>query len=123
MSRTALRAAVAGLADQDFERPSCCAGRLVRDLVWLLVIDAQDVLITSVTPAGAAEPTVDAVTYGSSSPPGRAKTRSTRWSRASRRRTGSRGGSSSASTTSVRPPVGPPYSPTPRPASARRARR
>ncbi|MFF7857881.1 maleylpyruvate isomerase N-terminal domain-containing protein [Streptomyces sp. NPDC007904] len=59
---TALRAAVAELPDEDFERPSGCAGWLVRDLVCHLVIDAQDVLITLVTPAGT-EPTVDAVTY------------------------------------------------------------
>ncbi|MCB5178924.1 maleylpyruvate isomerase N-terminal domain-containing protein [Streptomyces antimicrobicus] len=60
----ALRAAVAALADEDFGRPSGCAGWLVRDLVCHLVIDAQDVLITLVTPAGAAEPvTHDAVTY------------------------------------------------------------
>ncbi|WP_417159298.1 maleylpyruvate isomerase N-terminal domain-containing protein [Streptomyces bottropensis] len=38
--------AVADLADKDFERPSGCAGQLVRDLVHHLVIDAQDVLIT-----------------------------------------------------------------------------
>ncbi len=38
------------------------AGRLVRDLVRHLVIDAQDVLITLATPAGT-EPTRDAVTY------------------------------------------------------------
>ncbi|MFD9725325.1 maleylpyruvate isomerase N-terminal domain-containing protein [Streptomyces sp. NPDC059072] len=62
-SWTALRAAVDELPDQDFERPSGCAGWLVRDLVCHLVIDAQDVLITLVTPAGDAEPTVDAVTY------------------------------------------------------------
>ena len=48
--------------DEDFERPSGCTGWLVRDLVCHLVIDAQDVLITLVTPAEA-EPTVDAVTY------------------------------------------------------------
>lgn len=59
---TALRTAVAGLADEDFARPSGCAGWLVRDLVCHLVIDAQDVLITLVTPA-ASEPTRDAVTY------------------------------------------------------------
>ncbi|MGC3000781.1 maleylpyruvate isomerase N-terminal domain-containing protein [Streptomyces sp. G35A] len=59
---TALRAAVAELPDEDFERPSGCAGWLVRDLVCHLVIGAQDVLITLVTPAGT-EPTVDAVTY------------------------------------------------------------
>ncbi|TQM78046.1 uncharacterized protein (TIGR03083 family) [Saccharothrix saharensis] len=61
-SWTALREAVAGLADEDFERPSGCVGWLVRDLVCHLVIDAQDVLITLVTPAGG-EPTRDAVTY------------------------------------------------------------
>ncbi|MEV7443800.1 maleylpyruvate isomerase N-terminal domain-containing protein [Streptomyces sp. NPDC091204] len=61
-SWAALRAAVADLADEDFARPSGCAGWLVRDLVCHLVIDAQDVLITLVTPA-AAEPTRDAVTY------------------------------------------------------------
>lgn len=58
-SWAALRAAVGELADEDFERPS---GWLVRDLVCHLVIDAQDVLITLVTPAET-EPTVDAVTY------------------------------------------------------------
>lgn len=57
-----MRAAVAGIPDEDFERPSGCAGWLVRDLVCHLVIDAQDVLITLVTPAET-EPTVDAVTY------------------------------------------------------------
>jgi hypothetical protein len=61
-SWTALLAAVAGLRDQDFERPSGCAGWLVRDLVCHLVIDAQDVLITLATPADT-EPTRDAVTY------------------------------------------------------------
>ncbi|WP_327002475.1 GNAT family N-acetyltransferase [Dactylosporangium sp. NBC_01737] len=60
----ALRATVAGLRDEDFARPSGCAGWLVRDLVCHLVIDAQDVLITLVTPAGTA-PTRDAVTYWS----------------------------------------------------------
>ncbi|NEY35956.1 maleylpyruvate isomerase [Streptomyces sp. PRKS01-65] len=58
----ALRAAVAGLPDEDFARPSGCAGWLVRDLVCHLVIDAQDVLITLATPART-EPTRDAVTY------------------------------------------------------------
>ncbi|MFH9427556.1 maleylpyruvate isomerase N-terminal domain-containing protein [Streptomyces sp. NPDC017615] len=62
LSWSALRAAVAGLADADFGRPSGCAGWLVRDLVCHLVIDAQDVLITLVTPAGT-EPTRDAATY------------------------------------------------------------
>ncbi|MDR8412780.1 maleylpyruvate isomerase N-terminal domain-containing protein [Nonomuraea sp. 3-1Str] len=61
-SWTALRAAVAELPDEDFERPSGCTGWLVRDLVCHLVLDAQDVLITLVTPA-ATEPTRDAVTY------------------------------------------------------------
>ncbi|MEU6553402.1 maleylpyruvate isomerase N-terminal domain-containing protein [Streptomyces sp. NPDC046915] len=61
-SWTALRAAVAELPDKDFEQPSGCTGWLVRDLVCHLVIDAQDVLITLVTPAEA-EPTVNAVTY------------------------------------------------------------
>ncbi|MGI5501276.1 maleylpyruvate isomerase N-terminal domain-containing protein [Lentzea sp. CA-135723] len=50
------------LTDEDFGRPSGCAGWLVRDLVCHFVIDAQDVLITLVTPAPD-EPTHDAVTY------------------------------------------------------------
>lgn len=58
----ALRAAIAALPDEDFEKPSGCTGWLVRDLVCHLVIDAQDVLITLVTPT-ASEPTADAVTY------------------------------------------------------------
>jgi len=57
-----LRAAVAELPDEDFARPSGCTGWLVRDLVCHLIIDAQDVLITLVTPAET-EPTRDAVTY------------------------------------------------------------
>ncbi|MEU9378888.1 maleylpyruvate isomerase N-terminal domain-containing protein [Streptomyces sp. NPDC048255] len=61
-SWTALRTAVAELPDEDFAQPSGCAGWLVRDLVCHLVIDAQDVLITLVTPAHT-EPTRDAVTY------------------------------------------------------------
>ncbi|WP_037845025.1 MULTISPECIES: maleylpyruvate isomerase N-terminal domain-containing protein [unclassified Streptomyces] len=61
-SWTALRAAVAGLAEEDFALPSGCAGWLVRDLVCHLVIDAQDVLITLATPVDG-EPTRDAVTY------------------------------------------------------------
>ncbi|NUP64826.1 MAG: maleylpyruvate isomerase family protein [Nonomuraea sp.] len=61
-SWTALRAAVAETPDEDFGRPSGCAGWLVRDLVCHLVIDAQDVLITLVTPADT-EPTADAFTY------------------------------------------------------------
>lgn len=61
-SWTSLRAAVAGLADEDLARPSGCTGWLVRDLACHLILDAQDVLITLVTPAGTA-PTRDAVTY------------------------------------------------------------
>ncbi|WP_369142034.1 maleylpyruvate isomerase N-terminal domain-containing protein [Streptomyces sp. R44] len=61
-SWTALREAVAGLADEDFDRPSGCTGWLVRDLVCHLVIDAQDVLITLATPADT-PPTRDAASY------------------------------------------------------------
>uniref|UniRef100_A0AAU1ZZX6 Maleylpyruvate isomerase N-terminal domain-containing protein n=1 Tax=Streptomyces sp. NBC_00093 TaxID=2975649 RepID=A0AAU1ZZX6_9ACTN len=61
-SWTALLTTIADLPDDDFERPSGCTGWLVRDLVCHLVIDAQDVLITLVTPTDA-EPTVDSVTY------------------------------------------------------------
>ncbi|MFI5586726.1 maleylpyruvate isomerase N-terminal domain-containing protein [Amycolatopsis sp. NPDC051758] len=63
-SRTwaALRAAVAALPDEDFAKPSGCRGWLVRDLVCHLVIDAQDVLITLVTPASSPV-THDAVSY------------------------------------------------------------
>jgi hypothetical protein len=53
---------VAELSDQDFTQPSGCHGWLVRDLVCHLIIDAQDVLITLVTPTEA-EATRDAVTY------------------------------------------------------------
>jgi hypothetical protein len=61
-SWTALRTAVAELPDEAFAQPSGCTGWLVRDLVCHLVIDAQDVLITLVTPAET-EPTRTAVTY------------------------------------------------------------
>lgn len=61
-SWTALLTAVAETKDEDFDRPSGCRGWLVRDLACHLVIDAQDVLITLVTPAEG-EPTVDAATY------------------------------------------------------------
>ncbi|MFK8907805.1 maleylpyruvate isomerase N-terminal domain-containing protein [Streptomyces sp. YS-3] len=61
-SWTALLTAVAELPDQDFERPSGCAGWLVRDLVCHLIVDAQDILITLATPADT-EPTADALTY------------------------------------------------------------
>lgn len=57
-----MRTAVTDLEDDDFARPSGCAGWLVRDLVCHLIIDAQDVLITLVTPANQ-EPTRDAATY------------------------------------------------------------
>lgn len=57
-----MRAAVADLQDEDFAKPSGCTGWLVQDLVCHLIIDAQDVLITLVTPAES-EPTRDAVTY------------------------------------------------------------
>jgi hypothetical protein len=62
LSWSALRTAVAELSDDDFAGPSGCRGWLVRDLVCHLIIDAQDVLITLVTPADAA-PTRTAVTY------------------------------------------------------------
>ncbi|MGW6057466.1 maleylpyruvate isomerase N-terminal domain-containing protein [Streptomyces sp. NPDC055189] len=61
-SWAALRAAVADLPDEDFARPSGCTGWLVRDLACHLIVDAQDVLITLVTPAEA-EPTHDALSY------------------------------------------------------------
>ncbi|MEV2251723.1 maleylpyruvate isomerase N-terminal domain-containing protein [Streptomyces sp. NPDC050147] len=61
-SWTALRTAVAELPDDAFAQPSGCTGWLVRDLVCHLIVDAQDVLITLVTPAEA-EPTRDALTY------------------------------------------------------------
>lgn len=61
-SWAALRAAVADLPDSAFERPSGCAGWLVRDLACHLVIDAQDVLITLVTPADS-PPDRDELTY------------------------------------------------------------
>jgi hypothetical protein len=58
----ALLKTVSELTDDDFAQPSGCAGWLVRDLVCHFVIDAQDVLITLVTPT--ADPvTHDAVTY------------------------------------------------------------
>ncbi len=57
-----MRGAVAELRDEDLAQPSGCAGWLVRDLVCHLIIDAQDVLITLVTPAETA-PTRNALTY------------------------------------------------------------
>lgn len=77
LSWAALRAAVAGLADEDFGRPSGCRGWLVRDLVCHLVIDAQDVLITLVTPSDA-EPTRDAAGYWEIAGPPTPRTRSRR---------------------------------------------
>ncbi|GAA2423867.1 maleylpyruvate isomerase N-terminal domain-containing protein [Actinomadura vinacea] len=64
-----MRTAVAEIPDEDFEQPSGCTGWLVRDLVCHLVIGAQDVLITLVTPAET-EPTMDAVTYWAPAEPG-----------------------------------------------------
>lgn len=61
-SWTALLTAVAETTDEDFDRPSGCKGWLVRDLACHLVIDAQDVLITLVTPAEGPA-TVDAASY------------------------------------------------------------
>lgn len=58
----ALRTAVVELRDEDFAQPSGCPGWLVRELLCHLIIDAQDVLITMVTPAKRA-PTRTAVTY------------------------------------------------------------
>ncbi|MFD4638876.1 maleylpyruvate isomerase N-terminal domain-containing protein [Lentzea sp. NPDC058436] len=58
----ALLKAVGELTDDDLTRPSGCEGWLVRDLVCHFVIDAQDVLITLVTPT-AGPVTHDAVTY------------------------------------------------------------
>ncbi|MET8896821.1 maleylpyruvate isomerase N-terminal domain-containing protein [Streptomyces albogriseolus] len=57
-SWSALLAAVAEVADEDFDQPSGCRGWLVRDLV----VDAQDVLVTLVTPADSGA-TADATTY------------------------------------------------------------
>jgi hypothetical protein len=61
-SWAALRTAVAELPDEHFALASGCTGWLVRDLMCHLIIDAQDVLITLVTPAEA-EPTRNDVTY------------------------------------------------------------
>jgi hypothetical protein len=57
-----LRTTVADLGDDQFAQASGCSGWLVRDLLCHLIIDAQDVLITLVTPAET-EPTRDWVTY------------------------------------------------------------
>jgi hypothetical protein len=58
----ALREAVADLEAEHFAELSGCTGWLVRDLVCHLIIDAQDVLITLVTPADS-PPTRDSATY------------------------------------------------------------
>jgi len=57
-----LRDAVAGLRGAHWTRPSGCAGWLVRDLVFHLLVDAQDVLV-ALACATDAEPTADANTY------------------------------------------------------------
>jgi uncharacterized protein (TIGR03083 family) len=58
----ALGAAVSLVPDDDFARPSGCAGWLIQDLVSHLIIGAQDVLITLATPSD--DPaTHDAATY------------------------------------------------------------
>lgn len=59
---SALHEAVTELPDEAFALPSGCAGWLVRDLVFHLAIDAQDVLVTLATPTEA-EPTRNALTY------------------------------------------------------------
>lgn len=61
-SLTALHSAVDELSDADFARPSGCSGWVVRDLVCHLIVDAQDVLITLVTPDDG-DPTRDATSY------------------------------------------------------------
>ncbi|WP_433262787.1 maleylpyruvate isomerase N-terminal domain-containing protein [Actinosynnema sp. CS-041913] len=61
-SWTALRETIADLPDENFAAPSGCTGWRVRDLVCHLIIDAQDVLITLVTPT-TGEPTRTATTY------------------------------------------------------------
>ncbi|MDT8914068.1 maleylpyruvate isomerase N-terminal domain-containing protein [Amycolatopsis sp. PS_44_ISF1] len=59
---SALQEAVRALEGGQWAAPSGCTGWLVQDLVFHLVIDAQDVLITLATTTGAA-PSRDAVTY------------------------------------------------------------
>lgn len=61
-SWAALREVVADLADENFQKPCGCTGWLIRDLVCHLIIDAQDVLITLVTPSDC-PPTRNSVTY------------------------------------------------------------
>ncbi|WP_027927356.1 maleylpyruvate isomerase N-terminal domain-containing protein [Amycolatopsis benzoatilytica] len=57
-----LRRAVRSLEGGQWLTPSGCTGWLVQDLVFHLIIDAQDVLITLATPTGA-EPTRTASGY------------------------------------------------------------
>ena len=61
-SWSALRAAVEEVSGAQWIRPSGCTGWLVQDLVFHLIIDAQDLLITLATPS-TAEPAIDAVSY------------------------------------------------------------
>ncbi|MFE7465309.1 maleylpyruvate isomerase N-terminal domain-containing protein [Streptomyces sp. NPDC057499] len=69
-SWTAPRTAVAGPTDEDFAQPSGGAGRLVRDLVRHLAVDAQDILITLAAPADT-DPVRDAVAYRETAGPRR----------------------------------------------------
>lgn len=46
-----LSQSVRSLTAADFERPSGCSGWRIRDLLYHLVIAAQDILITLATPA------------------------------------------------------------------------
>ncbi|WP_406629464.1 maleylpyruvate isomerase N-terminal domain-containing protein [Amycolatopsis sp. WGS_07] len=61
-SWNALQNAVKSLEDEQWLIPSGCTGWLVQDLVFHLVIDAQDILITLATPTDA-EPTHTAAQY------------------------------------------------------------
>ncbi|GAB3375518.1 maleylpyruvate isomerase N-terminal domain-containing protein [Amycolatopsis echigonensis] len=61
-SWNALQHAVRSLEDGQWLVPSGCTGWLVQDLVFHLVIDAQDILITLATPSEA-EPTHTAAEY------------------------------------------------------------
>lgn len=67
LSWAALRTAATSLPDAAFTRPSGCRGWLVRDLLYHLIIDAQNVLITLASPADTA-PTADALSYWSPRP-------------------------------------------------------
>ncbi|MEV4597548.1 maleylpyruvate isomerase N-terminal domain-containing protein [Amycolatopsis sp. NPDC049253] len=65
----ALQEAVHSLDDTQWVAPSGCAGWLVQDLVFHLIIGAQDILITLVTTTDAPA-TRDAVTYWEPGEPG-----------------------------------------------------